>query len=70
LAAFLRLTGYFWPLIKKYYLLEKPLKDPANMLVHTGGGKQAYWNAAWAHHLQEQWTSAHDKPFVVLQPFA
>jgi hypothetical protein len=46
LAAFLRLTGYFWPLIKKYYLLEKPLKDLANMLVPTGGGKQAYWNAA------------------------
>jgi len=68
LEAFLGLTGYFRPLIKNYCLLEKPLKDLANTLVvPAGGGKQAYWNTAWAHHLQEQWTSAHDKAFIILK---
>ena len=33
LEAFLGLTGYFWPLIRNYCLLEKPLKDLANTLV-------------------------------------
>ena len=33
----------------------------------AGGGKQAYRNAAWAHHLQEQWMSAHDKAIVILK---
>jgi len=68
LEAFLGLTGYFRPLIKNYCLLEKPLKDLANtLIVPSGGGKQAYRNAARAHHLQEQWTSAHDKAFVILK---
>ena len=68
LEAFLSLTGYFQPLIKNYCLLKKPLKDLANTLVvPAGGGKQAYRNAARAHHLQEQWTSAHDKAFVILK---
>jgi hypothetical protein len=68
LEAFLGLTGYFRPLIKNYCLLEKPLKDLANTLVvPAGGGKQAYWNAAWTHYLQEQWMPAHDKAFVTLK---
>jgi hypothetical protein len=68
LEAFFGLTGYFQPLIKNYCLLEKPLKDLANTLVvPAGGGKQAYWNAAQTHYLQEQWTSAHDKAFVILK---
>ena len=33
----------------------------------AGGGKQAYRNATWAHHLQEQWMSAHDKAIVILK---
>jgi hypothetical protein len=65
LEAFLGLTGYFRPLIKNYSLLEKPLKDLANTLVVPKvGGKQAYRNAARAHHLADQWTPAHSKAFV------
>jgi hypothetical protein len=68
LEAFLRLTGYFRPLIKNYCLLGRPLKDLANTLViPAGGGKQAYWNAAQTHHLQDKWTVAHDKAFVTLK---
>ena len=68
LEAFLGLTGYFRPLIKNYSLLEKPLKDLTNLLdVPKGGGKQSYRNAARAHRLEDHWTSAHDKAFVVLK---
>ena len=68
LEAFLGLTGYFRPLIKNYSLLEKPLKDLANSLVvPPGAGKRAYQAAARAHHLHNQWTSEHDRAFVVLK---
>jgi len=61
LEAFLGLTGYFRPLIKNYSLLEKPLKDLANLLdVLEEGGKQSYQNAAWVHQLESHWTSVHD----------
>jgi hypothetical protein len=61
LKAFLGLTGYFRPLIKNYSLLEKPLKDLANLLdVLEEGGKQSYQNAAWVHQLESHWTSVHD----------
>ena len=47
LEAFLGLMGYFRPLIKNYSLLEKPLKDLANMLeMPNGASKRAYQNAA------------------------
>ena len=40
LESFLRLNGYFHPLIKNYSLLEKPLKDLKNTLViPPGAGK-------------------------------
>jgi hypothetical protein len=68
LEAFLGLTGYFRPLIKNYSRLEKPLKDLANtLIVPKVGGKQAYRNAARAHHLTDQWTPAHNKAFIVLK---
>jgi hypothetical protein len=62
------LTGYFRPLIKNYSRLEKPLKDLTNLLeVPKGGGKHSYRNAARAHCLEDHWTPAHDKAFVVLK---
>ena len=68
LEAFLGLTGYFRPLIKNYSRLEKPLKDLTNLLeVPKGGGKHSYRNAARAHRLEDHWTPAHDKAFVVLK---
>lgn len=68
LEAFLGLTGYFRPLIKNYTLLEKPLKDLKNtLIVPSGAGKRAYQTAAKSHHLHNQWTSEHDKAFVILK---
>ena len=58
LISFLGLTDHFRPLIRKYSLLEKPLKDLLNTLeVPKSAEKCAYQNAARAHQLQNQWSS-------------
>ena len=68
LGSFLGLTGYFWPLIKNYSLLEKPLKDLLNTLgVSKASRKCVYQDAAQAHKLKNQWSWEHDKDFVILK---
>ena len=60
--------GYFQLLIKNYSLLEKPLKDLANMLeVPKGASKRVYQNATQSHKLRDQWTAKHDKAFTILK---
>ena len=68
LGSFFGLTGYFWPLMKNYSLLEKPLKDLLNTLeVSKASRKCVYQAAAQAHKLKNQWSWEHNKVFVILK---
>ena len=68
LGSFFGLTGYFWPLMKNYSLLEKLLKDLLNTLeVSKASRKCVYQAAAQAHKLKNQWSWEHNKVFVILK---